>query len=477
MSLSAPGGATATSVFVAKYNPQGNVTWAVQGTGAGYKATVGVATDPDRNIYLAGNFNQTITFGGISITAPASALHTFLVKLNEQGVVQWVRQVASNANAVAVSTAGDVCIMGDFQSSLTIGATTLTSRGAADMFLARYDTQGNVRWAVSGGSTDMEYNQGVALDAQGNVYVTGEYTAAPTFGTLTLTMQGASDAYAVKYNPLGVPQWAQRLGGSGEETGLDLYIDATSNVYVSGIFSGGFAFASNTYTSQNNSYDVFVAKLGPTGTPLWAQAAGGAATDYAWELAGLGSNIYVVNMVSGNATFGTTTLTGRGGTDVYVSKYSSTGALQWVAQAGGNGADQGRSISLDAAGNVYVTGTFSGTAAFGGTSLPSAGGTDAYVAKLLSSVTATRPAQALPAGSLSVFPNPAHQQITLRFEAGLPAGQVTLVNTLGQQLGAWPYSGAQRDMPLPVGALAAGLYQVHYTATTGQHSTTTLQVE
>lgn len=115
----------------------------------------------------------------------------------------------------------------------------------------------------------------------------------------------------------------------------------------------------------------------------WVAALGGTGSDRLWDLAGdAAGNTYVVGEFSGTAAFGNRNLSSAGGADIFVAKLNSSGQVQWATRAGGTGADLGYSVAVDTGGNVVVTGHFSGSAKFGNTTLVSSGGTDAFVAKL-----------------------------------------------------------------------------------------------
>lgn len=111
-------------------------------------------------------------------------------------------------------------------------------------------------------------------------------------------------------------------------------------------------------------------------------SAGGTGGDFGNDIVvDAGGNVYITGYFSGTATFGTTTKTSAGANDFFVAKYNPAGLLQWVQTAGGTGEDLSFGLALDGSGNVYVTGYFFGTATFGAYSKTSAGVADLFVAK------------------------------------------------------------------------------------------------
>jgi len=116
---------------------------------------------------------------------------------------------------------------------------------------------------------------------------------------------------------------------------------------------------------------------------LWANKAGGNDDDVGWSIAIDDAGYsYVTGCFDGTVTFGSTTLTGSGGFDIFVAKMDSNGNWLWAKKAGGNDYDVTYTISIDNTGNSYVTGIFRGTATFGSTTLTNIGFTNIFVAKL-----------------------------------------------------------------------------------------------
>ncbi|MBC7447920.1 MAG: SBBP repeat-containing protein [Hymenobacteraceae bacterium] len=247
------------------------------------------------------------------------------------------------------------------------------------------------QWAiVSGGGLPGR----PAVDAAGNVLTTGSFVGSARFGNTTL-MTPTVNAFVAKLTRAGVYEWAASATiaalGTGRATGVTTATDSAGNVYVTGTFSGTIQFDSVSLTESGNSglyTDVFVAKLSPAGAWQWAVRAGGLRNEVPTALAiDARGAVYLTGNFVGPAAFGDTTLTGAGAADVFVAKLSREGAWQWATSAGGTGYDSGAGLTVDTAGNAYVTGTFARfgrTALFGRTTLTSVGEADAFVARLSS---------------------------------------------------------------------------------------------
>ncbi len=289
--------------------------------------------------------------------------------------------------------AGNVYLTGRTNDTLQFGTTLLTG-GQVFMFVAKYSPNGVAQWGVKVDGSLIP--RALAVDGSGNVYLTGDmYAASATFGATTLTNAapgvGSSDLFVAMINPTGSWQWARSVGNSYSESGRGLAIDNSGNVIVTGEFTGySVSFGTTTLRNSNQfspNYDVFVAKLSPTGVWQWAVSAGGPSVgggDHS-ESVGLdaGGNVYVAGYCTDSvATFGTLTLTGHYH-DAFVAKLNPTGDWQWVRGAGGLRGEFADGIAVSGAGDVYLTGRYDSPAAtFGAFSLSSPGESRAYVAKL-----------------------------------------------------------------------------------------------
>jgi len=255
-------------------------------------------------------------------------------------------------------------------------------------------------FALKAGSSNSDSGRSVITDSNGNIYVVGNFTGTADFdsgpGTFAISsFAGSSDAFVAKYTATGALVWVRQFGGNSADSGYGVVTDNTGAVYLVGQFSGAVNFGSSpgatVFTSVGNSLDVFVAKLNSTGDLLWARQFGGAAAEIAYQIAldGVG-NVYTVGALAGTVDFdpgpAVFNLDSAGGDDAFVAKLAGNGDLIWARSFGGNANDIGYGLAVDNPMSVYVSGYFATTADFdpgvGTSNLTSAGGNDAYVAKL-----------------------------------------------------------------------------------------------
>lgn len=379
-------------IFIARYDANGQVVWAQRAGGSGLDEGRGIALDGLGNVYVAGYFNNIAAF---NTSPPAVNLSTaggqdiFVAKYNSNGGLVWVKRFGSTLNdeafAITASTTGEVSITGMFRGTVAFGASNLTSSGSSslDMMLVKLDASGNVLWAQKGGGTGSDFGRAIASDASGNYYVTGDFTGSATFGSVTLAGESNSqDAFFAKYNNLGVLQWVKRGGAGFPDFGKGIQADGAGNVYATGYFAGNATFGSLAINHGTN-YDAFIVKFDASGNGIWVKKAGGTGTDYGQALAtDAAGNSFITGYFEATAAFGNTSLTSAGTTDVFIAQYSSDGDLIVAKRAGGTGSDQGTGVALDASGEAYLTGSFKGPGNFGTTTVQTnANSVDVFIAK------------------------------------------------------------------------------------------------
>src|ERR1035437_94944 len=398
--------------FIAKYDSIGNLLWAKSAGGTGGDGGGSIKTDVSGSILVTGYFySQSIAFGSTTlINANSTGLEDdiFIVKYDPSGNVLWAQRaggVGSDAGyGISTDSNKNILLTGEFRSSIIIfGNDTLTNSGGScmggchDIFIAKYDSYGNVLWAKRNGGIYDDDGSSISTDVNGNVLITG-YFKSPQIILSSDTLINAVntgnsyDMFIAKYSPSGNLLWAKRAGGTSNDMAWGTTADNSGNVIVTGYFgSSTITFGNDTLTNADNSgntVDVFVVKYDTSGKELWAKRAGGISNDIAWAISTdtNGNVITTGDFESTAIVFGIDTLKNAGGSDIFVSKYSSSGNVIWGKSAGGTNGDIGYGIVADKNGSVLLTGYFSSpTIAFGSTVLTNTTGSgyyDLFVAKL-----------------------------------------------------------------------------------------------
>jgi hypothetical protein len=284
--------------------------------------------------------------------------------------------------AITADATGNTYIIGRYSGTVTIGTTTFTSLGHSDIFIAKHNKSGVLQWVKSAGGADGEYGSDIAVDAGGYVYITGGFSGTATFGSTDVTSAGSSDVFVAKYTNSGVLEWIQSAGGTGSDQGTSIAVDGSGNAYITGNFSNTATFGTSTVTAQYFDPDVFVAKCNSSGVFQWAQSGGGGGGDSG---SGIGvdssGNVYVTGTYMGSGTFGTSSITMKGNTDIFLVKYDNNGVFQWIQTVGNPDYDVSHDLAVDNDGNIYITGNFWGTVSFGDKAVTSQGGRDLFLTK------------------------------------------------------------------------------------------------
>ena len=222
------------------------------------------------------------------------------------------------------------------------------------------------------------------MDTSGNILITGTLNGVVSFGGASLTSAGNGDVFVVKLGPTGTHLWSKSFGDSTNQIGSGVAVDAAGNVILSGYFLGTVSFGSPTAPLTTvGGADCYIAKLDPAGTPLWSIREGGLSNQSFVAVAvDPFGNIGTVGVLSGSASFGGPVLTSAGGNDIVVAKYSASGAYLW-SKSFGDPASQGvKGLVFDPVGDLLFTGLIFGTTDFGGGPVIGAGGEDTFLAKL-----------------------------------------------------------------------------------------------
>lgn len=369
-----------------------NWQWAKSVGGTGDDISQGISTDDYGNVYITGYFGSpSITFGTTTLNS-AGGFDIFVVKYDAFGNVLWAKSAGGSGDdmgqGISADADGNVYVTGYFSNpSITFGTTTLTCNGHNDVFIAKYNSSGNLIWVKSVGGFYWDVGISIVVNKNGNIYATGSFNSGSiTFDSITLINSGNSTIFIVKYDALGNVLWAKSAGGSDGGMGQGITTDAIGNVYVTGFFtSPSITFGNYTLTNKGQ-WDIFVVKYAHNGNVLWAKSAGGIEMDYGTGIASDSfGNVYITgDFNSPSITFTSKTLinTYSGNSDIFIVKFDPNGNELWAKSYGGYHKEFNKCISTNASGNVYVTGSFySDSITFGSITLTNLGECDIFIVK------------------------------------------------------------------------------------------------
>ena len=365
--------------FVAKLNSAGTFQWAVAGGGTDFDCGYGLAVGANGNVIAAGQLMSPTASFGASTVSCSKARCPFLWTLKPGGTTAAIKVVSTiegGINAVAVDTAGNRYVTGWFKGSGSLGSHSLSSHGDKDVFVAKTDSSSFI-WATSGGGSASDGGYEVEVTQAGKIFHTGWFYGAAAFGGFKLV----GGSYLAELGAGGKVLWVKNLAPTA--IWGELEIGPKGNLFVGGHFKGSASFGSSTVTS-NGADDPFVASFTPSGTARWGASGGGPGIDTGYGLAvDKQANAYLTGCFKTSATFGTHILTGKGSNDVYLASVDVSGKVKSAVAATGTGNNSGWAIAVDSKGALLVAGMFDATLNCGSRKVSSsAGSTDIFVWKL-----------------------------------------------------------------------------------------------
>lgn len=369
-------------IFIAKFDPLGNVLWAIRAGGADYDEGFSVTTDNNNNIIVTGSFSGDAFFGSTVLTSSGST-DVFIAKYTSSGVLLWAKKGGGNSfdagYGVAADNSGAIYVTGVFSRIIQFDQLSVQGGEYFSIFLVKYDANGNALWLNAGISNGFyNFGYGIATNSLNDVFITGMFGEVTNFSGTVLTSVAGPDVFLARYNSSGNLIWVKQAGGNSfNESGYDIAIDSNNDIYLVGGFSETINFGGIPPITATSSSNAFVAKYNLAGNTQWAVIAG--VSDYTFgqgiALDKLG-NIFVSGTVS---QFGFK----RGEQDkVYFAKLRNNGQLIWEFSAGNENINSSGGIVVNDNGEAYVSGGFYASGLFGSTQLTSNGFRDVFVGKL-----------------------------------------------------------------------------------------------
>lgn len=474
--------------FIAKYDSYGNFLWA-KSSSSGTASPIGITTDNAGSVYVYGSFwTDSIMFDTFLLTkhSPSEPQNYFIVKYDSYGNTIWAKRGGQNITTtmlgpggIATDEACNIYIDGEYSDTVMyIGPYTLhnSSSGSGDMFIAKYDSSGNVIWAKSFGGTLEDFTYAVTVSKNNGLYVTGG-TSSPslTFGTTSLTFGGSTTStfpyniFIVKLDTSGSSLWAKNAYGNG--CGYSITADKNDNVFVGGkIIDTAFTISSHTFHAPYLYGGSLLIKYDSMGNLQWAKclnyggAVYGITTDTfnnVWITGGMDTTHSVVLDSLTSIHCPASSLD-----PIYLVDYSPLGTLG-THMALPTGGDDDIGISADNLQNIYLSSDYYLDYVFilgPDTLFNDHLDETIFLAKYgpatpISDV--LRLAQNAESSNVSIYPNPAYNELILA--ANTPITDIAIADLLGQTLYTRKYN--TNKVQVDVSDLSPGIYLIKINGT------------
>ena len=479
------------NIFIQKLDKNGNFLWAKSFGGKGNDFGGGIALDAASNVYITGGFDDTVDFdpgmGETKLTAVGKK-DIFIQKLDANGNFLWAKSFGGRdydrGTSIAVDADGNVYTTGYFIDTVDFDpgpdSMKISAIGLWDSFIQKLDANGNFLWAKSIAGNGESYAFSLAIDAEGNVYTSGDFTDSikfdPGTGVKNLSAKGGEDVFILKFNDKGNLLWAKSFGGKSTDYSQSIAFDDKGNVYTIGSFSEAVDFNMGNDTvkiSAVGASDIYIQKMDAKGNFVWAKSFGGKNPDIGYSIAiDIAGNVYTTGIFSDTVDFdpgpGVANLIAEVGGNAFIQKLDENGNFLWAKSFGGDGGSGGQSITVDATNNVYTIGSFNKTVDFDpGTeskNITSIGDNDIFVHKMKQ--TATGVADMGNGIDISLYPNPSNGFIHIALNDAVGEADITITDLQGKIIHSEQMSAATKssiDIQAP-----NGVYFIHVKTAKGQ---------
>lgn len=485
--------------LIAKYHADGSHAWSLGFGNAAWDRGWAIAVDTTGSVYGGGVFSNKVDFdpsedSTFLISNPAGVWPDgYLVKYDTDGNLLWANHLLTARNRAASQTAtlfaihdmevdheGNLLIGGAFWDTVWLSPSTmLVSDGPLrDMFLAKYDPDGNLIWGQQmGGAADQEI-RGIDTDTEGNIFVGGYYFGTsdfdPSANEDSRTSMGGADIFVAKYNSSGDLVWVHGSGSAdgqlvSPESVNDVAVDDFGNVLITGVMYGGIDFDPSAAVDTlplSSPGDIFTAKYNNQGALIGAFSLDGNGTQIGKQLAVMGNGSFYLggeyssSSVDLDPSADSSIVFGLSHYDLFVALYDSN--FVFLEGRAHRGLQEERMHGLAAHGNqIVLGGLFSGSTLLdpqSGDLRFSKGDTDIFFARYGENTTALQPE--LFSGVFKAFPNPASDRLSIQAQWALPQdATLSILNLQGQHLHSQHISNTtELDIHLPVAHLARGIY-------------------
>jgi hypothetical protein len=407
--------AGSSDIFLTKINADGSYGYTKTMGGTSSDQAVSVAVDSNNNAYVTGQFFDTVDFDpgvGVDSHTTTDSQQGFVTRINADGSYGYTKTMGvmdedlsgydTIASSIFIDLSDNIYYTGYFGDTVDfdpgVGVDNHTTAHSRDIFLTKLNADGSYGYTKTFGRTSFGDRHAVTTDNSNNVYVAGVFNGTADFdpgvGVDNHTPAGEDDIFLTKINANGSYGYTKTMGGNGFEYTYSLTADQFNNVFLAGYFDSTADFdpgvGVDNHTSAGSS-DTFLTKINADGSYGYTKTIGSTAGEYARGVkADPQGDVYIAGYFSGTVDFdpgiGTDSQTSAGQNDIFLIRINADGSYGYTKTTGGTLNEFTYGLDISMAGDLYLSGRFSGTSDFdpgpGVENQTSTGGIDAYLIKL-----------------------------------------------------------------------------------------------
>ena len=380
-------GLGSTDFFLTKLSKDGKFLWVRSLGGSLVDRGYGVATDAAGNAYVTGHYQSTDAQANGQMLPNAGDYDIFVAKYDPAGSLLWIRTAGGKGydygHGIVVDSKGDIVVTGAVAGEAKFGDVTVNAGSTTrPIFCAKYDAAGNLKWAKTTGGKFSGSGHGLGVDGMDSIYIAGSGGGVGVMDGVKL--ESASQAGVVlKLTLAGEAVWAAFLPGVPSAGFHEIAVDTAGRTWCAGMFKGVLN-GGPVHSTGDKDNDGVLAHFSPEGKLVWSHFLQGPATDYCLGVATDNTGrCFVTGEFSETATFAGQTLKTQGVTDIFTAAFDEKGGLEWLLLTGGAKGDNAYCMAWHPSGRLIFSGACVAPATFGGQTMASPGGAEAYGAVLL----------------------------------------------------------------------------------------------
>lgn len=431
-----------SDVFFGQYSANGEAVWLKRLGGDGFDRVTAMNLAPSNHLYLAGTVIDTVRFGTDTIvTKGHSDSDIYLTKVDAiDGSFVWTREIETALEGsvadIGTDALGNVFVWGSFQDTLALGTDSLLTFGQSDLFLLKYDSNGNLLWKNHFGGSKNDLAVALRVSDSGDLYLSGTFNGKILLGSTFLEAYDNLDSFVARYDSEGNLVWAKQLGS--DQLGAlvtDLAFD-NNHIFITGTYVNNTLINGQTIMTDGLQ-SLFVARFLLDGTPDFVRGFNNDLVATPTQMVcDNNGRLYISGILQGTAQFGAYSLSSSNSENgIAICLSSETGDVYGAMSFGGNDYDATNSICV-ANGKCFVGGAFAQSATFGTNTFTSAGNLDAFLLQINQDVINATPLVAATTTIWKTAPNPANTSTRLQLPNATEANTYTLSinNLLGQTM-------------------------------------------